>query len=67
MNGVSWVRIFLWGLESPPQVLNLNQGVAMCERKGLCFLIPTHHSWSLAVIFAFQKSLHGINFLWDRS
>jgi len=23
-----------WGLESPPQVLNLNQGVAMCEMKG---------------------------------
>ena len=27
MNGVSRVRIFSWGLESPPQVLNLTQGV----------------------------------------
>ncbi len=23
----------LWGLESTPQVLNLNQGVAMCETR----------------------------------
>lgn len=36
-------QYILWGSESPPQVLNLNQGVAMSERKGLCFLIPTHH------------------------
>ena len=27
MNGVSSVKIFSWGLESPPQVLNLNQGI----------------------------------------
>lgn len=30
----SSVRIVSWGLESPPQVLNLNQGVAMCETRG---------------------------------
>ena len=34
MNGVVSVKIFSWGLESPPQVLNLNQGVAMCETRG---------------------------------
>ncbi|SIN69912.1 hypothetical protein SAMN05444394_0877 [Algoriphagus halophilus] len=34
MNGVLTVRILWWGLESPQQVLNLNKGVAMCERKG---------------------------------
>jgi len=34
-------------LESSPQVLNLNKGVAMCERKGYCFLITTHHSLTL--------------------
>ncbi len=34
MNGVLSVRIFWWGLESPPQVLNLIQGVAMCETRG---------------------------------
>ena len=33
-----------------PEVLNLNQGVAMCERKGWYFLIPTHHSWTLNTI-----------------
>ncbi len=30
---VSLVRMFSWGLESPPQVLNLNQGVAICETR----------------------------------
>lgn len=34
INGVLSVRIVLWGLESPPQVLNLNQDVAMYETRG---------------------------------
>lgn len=34
MNGVLSVRKGWWGLESPPQVLNLNQRVAMCETRG---------------------------------
>ena len=50
MNGVSSVRIFLRGLESPPQVLNLNQGVARCRRRGFRRPIPTHHSWSVAAL-----------------
>jgi len=37
MNGVLSVMKFSWGLESPPQVLNLNQGVAMWRRKVSAF------------------------------
>ena len=50
MNGVLSVRTFSWGLESSPQILNLNQGVAMLETRGYCILIPTHHSWTLSAI-----------------
>lgn len=50
MNGVSSLRIFSCGLESPPQVLNLNQGVAMFETRGYRFPIPTHYSCPLATI-----------------
>ncbi len=28
------VRIFSWGLESSPQVLNLNKGLAICRTRG---------------------------------
>jgi hypothetical protein len=35
MNGVSSGRIFSWGLKSPSQVLNLNQGVPACRPVGL--------------------------------
>lgn len=34
MNGVLSVRKVWWHLESPPQLVNLNQGVAMCETRG---------------------------------
>ena len=41
MNGVLSVRKVLWGLDSQPQVLSLNQGVAtlplrskVCETRG---------------------------------
>jgi hypothetical protein len=34
MNGVLSVRKVWWGLKNPPQVLNLNQGVAICETEG---------------------------------
>ena len=60
MNGVLSVKIFSWGLESPPQVLNLNQGVAMCEKRGQCFLIPTHHSCALGKIL-FTEHKNGEN------
>jgi len=43
MNGVSSVGIFSWGLESPPQLINLNKrGYERMER--LVFSNPTHHS-----------------------
>jgi len=50
MNGVLSVMILWWGLESPPQVLNLNIGVAMSETRSLVLLIPTHHSCAMRVI-----------------
>jgi|GEM_PF-6158837 len=34
------VKVFSWGLDIPPQVLNLNQGVAVCE-KGTVLSNPT--------------------------
>ncbi len=34
MNGDSSDRIFLCGLESPQQLISLNQSVALCEWKG---------------------------------
>ena len=34
MNRVLWARTFSCRLESLPQVINLKQGVAMCEMKG---------------------------------
>lgn len=40
MNGVLSVRILSWHLESPPQVLNLNQGVALRSWKGLVHSNP---------------------------
>lgn len=33
--------------KSPPQLINLNNGVAWWQRKGRCFLIHTHHSQTL--------------------
>ena len=34
MNEVLSVRTFSWGLESPPQLINLKQGVAIGGGKG---------------------------------
>jgi len=34
-----------------PQLINLNNGVAWCERKGQSFLIPTHIKMPLSLLF----------------
>jgi hypothetical protein len=57
MNGVLPVTKSLWGLESRPQLIKLNDGAAWCETKEKLFLIPTHHSQTLWAI----KKLRGRN------
>ena len=50
MNGVLSNRKQWWGLNPPPLLINLNNGVAWWQWKGDCILIPTHHSKTLPAI-----------------